>query len=117
MAEEQATTQAEAASDDDVSKQRNHKRRSVLWPAKLDVGKHEFACQIWNLSLGGARLRFDIPLKEGSSVILRIPNRDNARITGRVAWQSEDTVGIIFQTPPSKVREIFHDRLHVLGLE
>lgn len=96
---------------------RDHTRRSVLWPAVIDVNGHTFNCQIWNLSLGGVRIRFDIPLKEGSDVILRIPNRNNAEILSRIAWQREDTVGLLFMVPPSKIREIFHDRLHILGLD
>ena len=94
---------------------RRHRRRSVLWPAKLTVGKHTVSCQIWNLSLGGARVRVDLPLKEGSEIILSVADRGD--IPCVVAWARDASLGIAFKVPEDHIRKMFADRLHVLGLE
>jgi hypothetical protein len=89
--------------------------RSVLWPAKVYVGLHEFSCQISNFSLGGAKVRMDLPLKEGTSVILSIPNRGD--IPSTIAWVSNGALGIEFSVSINTIREMFKDRLGILGLE
>ncbi len=94
---------------------RRHRRRSVLWPAKLTVGKHTVSCQIWNLSLGGARVRVDLPLKEGSEIVLSVSDRGD--IPARVAWARDSSLGIAFDVPEDHIRKMFADRLHVLGLD
>lgn len=101
---------------EDINK-RSYNRRSVLWPALMHVNNHEFTCQIWNLSLGGARVRVNLPFKEGTEVILSLPNRSDTDIKARVAWQEGESLGLIFLTPDSDIKRIFKDRLHVLGLE
>lgn len=94
---------------------RRHRRRSVLWPAKLTVGKHTVSCQIWNLSLGGARVRVDLPLKEGSEITLSVADRGD--IPAHVAWARDASLGISFDVPEDHIRKMFSDRLHVLGLD
>ncbi|MFC3053721.1 PilZ domain-containing protein [Kordiimonas pumila] len=94
---------------------RHYKRRSVLWPARLIVGKHIIACQIWNLSLGGARIRVDLPLKEGTALVLSVIGRGD--IQARVVWVEDEATGLAFDTPADKVKVMFSDRLHILGLD
>ncbi|MCJ9429925.1 PilZ domain-containing protein [Kordiimonas marina] len=94
---------------------RTHRRRSVLWPAVLTVGRHEFNCQIWNMSLGGARIRVDLPLEHGSSVTLSIAGRD--AVPAEVVWHRGDALGVAFRVPPHTIKRMFADRLHVLGLD
>ncbi|WCL54524.1 PilZ domain-containing protein [Gimibacter soli] len=106
---------AETVKPESQTKRRNFSRRHVLWPAKLEVGKHVFSCQIWNVSLGGARLRIDVPLKEGSEVVLDIPSR--GRIPSVVSWSNEQGLGLSFQVGPDRVREMFHSGVAVLGLD
>lgn len=79
------------------------------------VGEHKFPCQIWNLSLGGARVRIDIPLMPGTSVLLSVQGRED--LSGHVVWYREQSMGVKFDTPEERIREIFQDRLHVLGLD
>ncbi len=100
--------------DDDGENRRRYARRSVLWPATLSVGKHNFSCHVWNMSLGGARIRVDIPLKNNTEVILDIPER--GRIPGIVVWAGAESMGIDFTIPRSRIEKMFGDRLHVLGL-
>ncbi|WP_262692341.1 PilZ domain-containing protein [Kordiimonas aestuarii] len=97
------------------SDNRRHRRRSVLWPAKLTVGKHTVSCQIWNLSLGGARVRVDLPLKEGSEIILTVADRGD--IPALVAWAQGESLGIRFSVAEEVIRKMFADRLHILGLD
>lgn len=94
---------------------RAHRRRSVLWPATLKVGRHDFTCQIWNMSLGGARVRIDVPLKEGASVTLAIAGRGD--IAAKVRWSDQRAAGLEFGIPPEEVRLLFMDRLQTLGLD
>lgn len=94
---------------------RAYRRRSVLWPAQLLVGQHEFKCQIWNMSLGGARIRLDMPIKEGTEVTLFIAGR--GAIPSKVRWFRNAAAGLSFGLPPEEVRMLFMDRLHALGLE
>lgn len=94
---------------------RGHRRRSVLWPAKLQVGRHNFECQIWNMSLGGARVRLDLPIKEGADVKLTIAGR--GEIPATVRWFKKDMAGLSFAVSSEEVRLLFLDSLHSLGLE
>ena len=94
---------------------RVHRRRSVLWPATLKVGRHDFTCQIWNMSLGGARVRIDVPLKDGAEVTLVVAGRGD--IAAKVRWSDSRAAGLEFAIPPEEVRLLFMDRLQTLGLE
>ncbi len=94
---------------------RAHRRRSVLWPASLKVRRHNFGCQIWNMSLGGARVRLDMPIKEGSSVTLTIAGR--GAIPAVVRWSEDNAAGLEFKIPSEEVRLLFIDSLQTLGLE
>lgn len=94
---------------------RAYRRRSVLWPAKLEVGRHDFDCQIWNMSLGGARVRLDMPIKDGAKVMLSIAGRGD--IPAKVRWSDDRAAGLEFLIPPEEVRIMFMDRLQTLGLD
>lgn len=94
---------------------RAYRRRSVLWPATLKVGRHDFNCQIWNMSLGGARVRIDMPIKEGSNVMLTIAGRGD--IPANVRWSDSSAAGLEFKISPEEVRILFLDRLQTLGLD
>lgn len=94
---------------------RAYRRRSVLWPAKLIVGQHDFNCQIWNMSLGGARIKIDLPLKDNATVVLAVAGRGN--IPAKVSWCDDGKVGLAFAMPPEEVRVLFLDRADSLGFE
>lgn len=97
------------------SESRDFRRRSVLWPAKLIIGEHEFSCQVWNLSLGGARVRMDLPIQEGTNVKLWVADR--GEIDALVVWSKEGSLGLDFCVGAEVVRRMFEDRLHILGLD
>ncbi len=69
-------------------------RRAVLWPAGLKiVGKPEIRCVVIDLSSGGAKVRVDKPVAEGTLVKLR-----SQRFTrdARVVWSTDGLVGLQF---------------------
>jgi len=94
---------------------RYFRRRSVLWPAKIIVGTHELSCQIWNLSLGGARVRMDLPIQEGTDVTLSISDR--GELAAKVAWARGGSLGLDFTVSADVIKTMFEDRLHILGLD
>lgn len=110
-----AKDKADPAPKEGTRENRYFRRRSVLWPARLLIGRHEFACQVWNLSLGGARVRMDLPIQEGTDLVLSVKGRGD--IDATVAWTKEGSLGLDFRIAPEVVKEMFADRLHVLGLD
>lgn len=94
---------------------REQQRRTVLWPARLMVGRHEVACQIWNLSLGGARIRCDLPLRVGTPVSLKIPGIDS--LAAHISWGEGDSMGLRFVDDEAHVKRQLKDRLSALGIE
>lgn len=67
------------------------------------------------MSLGGARVRLDMPIKEGSGVTLAIAGRGD--IPATVRWFDDNAAGLEFTIPSEEVRILFMDRLQVLGLD
>ena len=51
---------------------RSFKRRTVVWPAVLIVNEFEFKCMLYDISLGGVRLKLDLPLATGAKVNIKI---------------------------------------------
>jgi len=112
---EATTSDTQLPVKEGMHENRDFRRRSVLWPAKLLVGKHEFSCQIWNLSLGGARVRIDLPIQEDTRLKLCVADR--GEIAAKVAWSRQGSLGLDFTAGPDVIKRMFEDRLHILGLD
>lgn len=97
-----------------LSNRRRQPRRSVLWPARLTVGRHEVTCQVWNLSLGGARIRCDLPLRSGSPVSLRLAGQPS--LDAFVSWSEGDSLGLQFVDSEDTIKKYLEDRLHAMGM-
>lgn len=110
----QAFPDSPAETESGDADRRRHPRRSVLWPAVLETGRHRFDCHILNLSLSGARIRLDLPLRDGAAVTLHVLGR--GEIPALVVWCGEDSLGLDFGLPPAQVRAMFRDTLETLGL-
>ena len=54
---------------------RKHKRRTVVMPATLYVGAYEFRSMLYDISLGGVRMKLDLPLARGAEVKIRIKDK------------------------------------------
>lgn len=110
------TTEQKNISDEDKgAENRHYQRRSVLWPARIRLNSHEITCQVWNLSLGGARVRIDLPVQTGTDVTLYISGRGEFPAT--VSWNRDNAMGLSFRCSSEKIQEAFADRAHILGLD
>jgi hypothetical protein len=81
---------------------RDHNRRTVILPAKVKVGNFEFKCTVFDLSLGGIRLKFDLPIEIGTQVLVKLKNKI-VRIA-RVIWSADGFLGLSFTDDPEKVK-------------
>ena len=73
---------------------RTYKRRTVVWPAVLVVNESEFKCTLYDISLGGVRLKLDLPLATGAKVKIKIKNFEYTEAL--VSWHAEAFVGLKF---------------------
>ena len=73
---------------------RSHKRRTVIWPAVLTVNEFEFKCTLYDISLGGVRVKLDLPLATGTKVKINI--KDFGYTDAFVSWYAEKFVGLKF---------------------
>ncbi len=99
----------------EMTEQRDHVRRRILWRAKLQCGAHEFDCWIYDLSLGGAKIRFDLPLTPDCAVVLNIP--DIGAISGKVTWSVAGQMGIDFILGPDRIGKLFGHRTKFMKLK
>ena len=90
-----------------LKERRKYKRGHVLWQGKRQCGRYEFDCGVYNMSLGGANIRFDLPIAEDCGVVLSI--KDVGVISGRVAWSVSGLMGIDFITSEDKIRKLLGD--------
>ena len=91
-------------------------RRSVLWRAYIHVNGHKFSCQIRNLSVGGLKIKLDIPFKNDVMGVVEIPKFDLS-LKAKIAWQSEGFFGVEFLDDHALVREQFQDGAAVVGID
>jgi PilZ domain len=97
-------------------KDRNASRRAVLWAGHVEFGEYNFTCQIWNISLGGAKLNIGVPLALGTKVTLVLDKY--GRFIGEIVWQEGKNIGIKFDSDPETIRKTLgEDAIHILGLD
>jgi hypothetical protein len=99
----------------EMTEQRENVRRRILWRAKLQCGTHDFDCWVYDLSLGGAKVRFDLPLTPDCAVVLDIP--DIGAISGRVSWSVAGQMGIDFILGPNQIAKLFGNRTRFMKLK
>lgn len=110
------TASGAALADDSLDEARDKKRRSVIWPAILHVGDHEFDCHIRNFSMGGLKLKLNLPFKEGTAVRVEIPMRDII-LNAEIAWQADKLLGLRFLDDEDLLQGVFGERAAVMGIE
>jgi hypothetical protein len=79
---------------DGLKSMRSFKRRTVVWPAILVVNEFEFKCMLYDISLGGVRLKLDLPLATGALVSIKI--KDFEYTDALVSWYADAIVGLKF---------------------
>lgn len=94
---------------------RRHRRRVVVWKARLAAGSHQFVCWIRNVSPTGMMIQVDLPLAVHSAV--RIETDKYGAFDGFIAWTSEALHGIAFVEPPERIRARFGRDSAKLGLD
>lgn len=79
------------------------KRRTVVWPATLYVGEFEFRSTLYDISLGGLRLKLPLPLARGTETSVKIKNQ--ITMNSRVVWYAGGFIGLKFCDPIEDVRQ------------
>jgi len=97
------------------AEKRQTARRAVLWGGDLHYGDYDFRCQIWDVSLGGAKVRIDVPLAIGSEVKITLGRY--GKFKGHVAWRNDKEMGLKFEGDPQVIRDIFGENTVKLGLD
>lgn len=105
-----------SSSDDSFVDVREKKRRSVIWHAILHVLDHKFDCQIRDFSMGGVRIKLDLPFKEGTAVRVEIPMRD-ITLNAKIAWQADKLLGLRFLDNEDLLQGVFGERASGMGVE
>ena len=82
---------------------RANKRRTVVWPATLYVGEFEFRSMLYDISLGGLRLKLALPLACGTETSVKIKNQ--VTLNTRVVWCVGEFIGLKFCDPVDEVRK------------
>jgi len=97
---------SELAKQEDLQK---HPRYATLCPGTLVVGAEEVACEVLNISVGGAKIRVAEPIDADTPVCLKIQHV--GEFSGRVAWCNGTTLGVEFQVELSEFARIIEDVL------
>ncbi len=100
--------------NDTAPDRRRWPRRTVLWPAKLQVGDATHKCWIRNISASGAALQADVQLAKQLPVTVHFEKQ--GAIEGFVIWTGTSLHGIVFIEAPEKVVQRFGDDAEKLGL-
>jgi hypothetical protein len=91
-------------SDAAASERRRHKRKPVLWAARVETRAGAADCIILDLSLGGAKLRGVAPVIAKQEVMLVI-DRFGA-IRAEVVWARSGHMGLRFTDKPEQIAHI-----------
>jgi len=90
---------------------RKHRRKCGMWNARLDTASGAFACNILNISKGGAMLYLAAPVAPKQIVTLAVERL--GALGAEVVWRLHDKnkVGLRFTEEPEKVVGILGDML------
>lgn len=83
---------------------RQHKRKPVLWAARIETREGPCDCIILDLSLGGAKLRSAAPVAAQQTVTLVI-DRFGA-LHAEVIWARSGRMGLRFVDAPDQIAHI-----------
>jgi hypothetical protein len=83
---------------------RQHKRKPVLWAARVETRNGPADCVILDLSLGGAKLRAPVAVSAKQPVMLVIDRFGALR--AEVVWARRGHMGLRFVDAPEQVAHI-----------
>lgn len=85
-----------------LSTMRKHNRRTVIQPAMLKVGRYDLDCMAYDISLGGIRLKVDMPIERGASVLIQLGNK--LKQAAKVVWSADGFIGLSFIENPDRIK-------------
>lgn len=80
---------------------RQYKRTHVLFLGHLVSGDRSVPGVLFDISVGGTRMRLAEPLESGSAITLRLANRLDFHV--EVAWHQDNMVGLKFREAPARI--------------
>ncbi|HXQ50955.1 MAG TPA: PilZ domain-containing protein [Stellaceae bacterium] len=83
---------------------RTHKRKPVLWAARVETRNGPADCIILDLSLGGAKLRAPVEVSANQPVMLVIDRFGALR--AEVVWARKGHMGLRFVDAPETVAHV-----------
>jgi PilZ domain len=104
MRSTQALQENEVAEDATGAERRHHKRKPVLWAARVETRDGPCECIILDLSLGGAKLRGATDVAADQAVTLVI-DRFGA-LKAKVVWSRQNYMGLRFTDSPDQIAHI-----------
>lgn len=84
---------------------RKHKRKPVLWSARVETGRDVAPCVILDLSLGGAKLKGTAEGAKTRDRVMLVIDRFGA-IPAEVVWARSGHMGLRFTDRPENVAHI-----------
>lgn len=106
MRSSEAILDLESADGAAYSDRRRHKRKPVLWAARVETRSGPSECIILDLSLGGAKLRGGGTV-EAKQIVTLVIDRFGA-LRAEVMWARSGHMGLRFADSPDQIA-------HVLG--
>jgi hypothetical protein len=90
---------------------RKHHRLKVLWWGQIDLGAKRLSCSVFDLSPGGARVRFAHAFSQQQPARLAMP--PFGEFEGEVVWVEDGLAGIRFaEAERDRVARIIACRLN-----
>ncbi|MDG1707387.1 MAG: PilZ domain-containing protein [Emcibacteraceae bacterium] len=102
---EQITNAIFWGNKNDFDSRREYKRRTVVWPAVIYVNNFEFKCNLYDVSVGGARLKLALPLSEGTHLQIKI--KSYGLIDAVVVRQNNQFIGLKFSNDSEYINTSF----------
>ena len=83
---------------------REHERIEVLFESKIVIGEKTMACEIKDISSGGARVVAALELPRGEEVVLHIEKAGDFKTS--VAWVRNGELGLKFNDDPERISNL-----------
>jgi hypothetical protein len=87
-----------------------HPRAAIFHPAKILCDERAYACQILNISEGGAKLQLLEPVTLDGTFILQMDVL-HGQLRAEAVWRQENQVGVRFLDEPRKAGKLIEDVL------
>ena len=99
---------------DQAQERRIGKRRRVVWACRMTQGRVTYAGVLYDVSVGGARLKFDRKLLLKTEPVL-IWSPKFGELRGEIVYQRNNVVGVRFLGPRDAVDMLLKRAMPSLG--